>query len=167
MYFIKFHIEFIRIFLQLVYEDIFDRVRCFSSCFERLVFLQNLNQKSLSMSILNIASISYNCWALWLSYWLLKKSYSYGEGIYFFFLSVDVAVIRKMFGSCRLLAPKIFYKFSWIFGAVRLIFLKFLLQISTQTAFKNAFVTYVSEREWCFPWNDEYNEKCMRFYHQN
>ena len=78
MYLIKFHIELVRIYLQMVYQNIFNRVSCFGSCFRALVFCitQTRNHQAwtpwallqlLDFFAEKFSSIgSCNCWGLWL-----------------------------------------------------------------------------------------------------
>ena len=60
-----------------------------------------------------------------------------------------------MFGSRHPPAPKIFFKFSGIFGAEGRTFLKFESSSNSITVFKNALVTCVFGRVCGFPSNDE------------
>ena len=65
-----------------------------------------------------------------------------------------------MFGSRLLPVPKIFFKFSGVFGAKGRFFLTITGSI---TVSENARVTYVFIRVWWFLWNNKESKESVKF----
>ena len=87
MYLLKFHIELISIYLQLVYQNIFDKVVCFRSHFGRLVFWKTYtrNHHAWAPEILP-QSFHFYCWEVCSrKNTLLVRTFTFTCFFFFFF----------------------------------------------------------------------------------